>query len=253
MIRPAAHPQEGTPVQGFQQLLGSQQLNPYHQRGLLQGQQSKAAMDKGAGATRAGFALAPIATRPLQSQGVSGQTPATQLSLSALPNATYLGIPQPGIQSWGPQREGHPGSAFQQAPARDLASQGQTTLGATPLMQPGASAAQTGMDLMPAPEGQLLQGYSDRGMVLEQHQVPGMPSLPGTQAQGKGKRPSQVHFIPPGSAVIQPGPPMIHPGTTYNEAVSCHDDAAVLSTCRGLQEGFKVWKNYSRAQFSMHS
>lgn len=235
MMRPGV---EGAPVQGFQQLLGAQQLTQYHQRGLLQGQQSKAAMgqqgvEKPSSSTRTGFTLGPLSSRPLPTSGAGGQYSGSQLNLAPLPSPSpYLSLPQAGSQPWGlpqslaAQREGHAGSAFQQASTRtlDLSAGGitphsQNPLAATPMPssstpQPeGGSLPEEGM---PGAEANPLQAYPEGAMILEHQHT----EIPGADLQSKSKRNAQMHFIPPGSAVIQPGPPMIHPGSTYNDAVS---------------------------------
>ena len=237
MVRPGGLSQgpEGPPVQGFQQLLGAQQLNQYHQRGLLQGQQSKAAMgqqglDKAPGLVRPTVSLAPLPTRPFGMPGNQG-FPGPGLNLAPLPTShPYLAMPQAGSQPWGlphglapgalgPQREGHPGSAFLQPGSK---TPDQATL---PSQSPQPHHGQS-LDMQRAENGAGAGSSGNaypQGMNAEPQQ-PGMPMLPGAQQDGKTRRSGQVHFIPPGSAVVQPGPSMIHPGSTYNDAVwpPCH-------------------------------
>ena len=248
IARPSvAQMQEGGPPQGFQQLLGMQQLTQYHQRGLLQGQQSKAAMgqqgpERGGVQFRPSISLAPLPVRP-QPQGVGpdGNYPGGSLSLAQMPaSGPYLSLPHPqtGAQSWvlpqnfgpsslPPQREVTSGAFHPSTRPLDMSTpvgsvpppQGQEPYRPSPHPQRGLTNMQQSSGLRMENGG----GPSGPGTLqpfqgaLEQQ---GMPQLPGMAQAGKGaQQGNQLHFIPPGSAVIQPGPPMIHPGTTYNDGV----------------------------------
>ena len=244
VARPAvAHMQEGGPPQGFQQLLGMQQLTQYHQRGLLQGQQSKAAMgqqgcEMGGAQFRPQASLAPLPVR-LQPQGVGpeGTYPGGNLSLAQLPSSgPYLSIPHPqgGGQSWvlpqnslSAQREVTSGAFHPSTRPLDMSTpvgsapspQGQEPYRPSPHPQRGLTNLQQSGGL------RMENGGPGGGPGILQHfqgglEQQGMPQLPGMAQGGKGvQQGNQLHFIPPGSAVIQPGPPMIHPGTTYNDTV----------------------------------
>ena len=262
IARPAAaQMQEGGPPQGFQQLLGMQQLTQYHQRGLLQGQQSKAAMgqqgsERGGAQFRPSISLAPLPVRPNpQGVGPDGSYPGGNLSHAQLPlSGPYMSFPHPqaGGQPWLPQNFG-PSS---------LPSQHDVTSGAFhPSTRPLDMSTPVGS--VPPPQGQepyrpsphpqrgLTNMQQSGGLRMENSGGPsgpgtlqpfqggleqqGMPQLPGIAQGGKAAQQGNLHFIPPGSAVIQPGPPMIHPGTTYNDTVC---SAFIDFACHPLPPAF---------------
>ena len=260
---------QGFPAQGYQNLLGNQQLTQYHQRGLLQGQQSKAAMGQqqqqgqekgGTGGFRPPISLAPLPAR--LPQAPRGQIPASHISLAPLPvsnschpttNSQSGAVPQSlpqyaqaaaqysqGTTSYPPQEASRPMDHPSQ-PAHTAAAipQGQPSLEAAP----GAPAQSAAVQQQ---QGVRTEGV-DGGTPNLQPRL-GMPSLPVAQQDGDAGKRSQLHFIPPGSAVIQPGPPMIHPGSTYNDAVwplPCFSHETTTTTKSGSMQ----WQTWSSTFF----
>lgn len=254
---------QGYPPQGYQHLLGTQQLTQYHQRGLLQGQKSKAAMGQQpqqqlandkvvGGGFRPPISLAPLPIRPQQVP--RGPTSGPHISLAPLPaptvhQTTSVAGPQTWPQSQSipsqtqpvpvykqglehnglPQDASHPldssAHAAEAAEGAVLPPQSQPAFGRPPAPHEQAHSVQQepGLCSEVVPDG-VIASANHSGAVTEPtadpQADPAMPSLPAAQQEELAVKKHQVHFIPPGSAVIQPGPPMIHPGTTYNDSVS---------------------------------